>query len=150
MKQTGIIHPQLLELVAAAGHGDMIVVTDAGLKIPRHARRIDLGVTCGVPTVAQVVRALSSELVVEAATLASEFEDWNPEVCAEVRSLLEVVPDERPHADLMADMADQAYAYVKTGECTAYSSVVLHCGVNYLDDAVALYRSLHPDRPAPF
>ena len=150
MKQHHVIHPELSAALAAAGHGDLIVLADAGLKIPDGRRRIDLGLTCGVPTVAQVLAAVSGELVIEAATVASEFEDWNPDVYAEVRGLLTVEPDHRPHAELMADLATTAFVYVKTGECTAYSSVVLQCGVSYLDDAVEQYRRLHPDRPAPF
>jgi D-ribose pyranase len=150
MKTTGILHPELLEILAAAGHGDVILLADAGLRIPEERVRIDLAVTCGVPTMAQVVDAVKSELVIEAATVAAEFEDWNPEVYADVVGRLPVTPDTRPHVELMADMAERAFAYVKTGECSAYSSVALVCGVNYLEEAIDLYRRLHPDRPAPF
>jgi len=149
MKTGGILHPELLEVIGAAGHGDVILLADAGLRIPERRRRLDLGVTCGVPTMAQVVEALVPELVVEAAMVATEFEDWNPEVYADVVGRLPVVPGALPHQELMADMAERAFAYVKTGECSAYSSVALVCGVNYLDDAVELYMELHPDRP-PF
>jgi D-ribose pyranase len=150
MKTSGILHPELIEILAAAGHGDVILLADAGLRIPEDRDRIDLGVTCGVPTMAQVVEAVASELVIEAATVATEFEDWDPEVYADVVRRLPVTPDTRPHVELMADMAERAFAYVKTGECSAYSSVALVCGVNYLEEAVDLYRRLHPDRPAPF
>lgn len=148
MKQRGILHPELLDLIASAGHGDIIVLTDAGLKVPAGARRIDLGLTCGVPTIMDVVRAVNEELVVEAATVATEFREWNPEVYAATMELLPVEPDERPHQELMDDMASRAYAYVKTGECTAYASVALVCGVNYLDEAIDLYTSLHGEPPS--
>lgn len=149
MKLSGILHPELLDLIAAAGHGDVIVLADAGLKIPEDRTRLDLALTCGVPTMAQVVEAVKSDLVIEAATVAAEFEDWNPEVYADVVGRLPVAPDTQSHGELMADMAERAYAYVKTGECSAYSSVALVCGVNYLDAAVDLYQKLHPDRPSP-
>ena len=150
MKTGGILHPELLDLIATAGHGDVIVLADAGLRIPTSTARLDLAITCGVPTMAQVVDAVKQELVIEAATVAAEFEDWNPEVYTDVISRLPVVPDARPHVDLMADMAERAFAYIKTGECSAYSSVALVCGVNYLDDAVDLYKNLHPGAPEPF
>jgi D-ribose pyranase len=150
MKKRGILHPKLLDVLAAAGHGDVIVLADAGLRIPEERTRIDLGLACGIPSVAQVVDAVKQELVIEAAIVATEFEDWNPEVYAEVVRSLPVTPTTRPHGELMEDMAGRAYAYVKTGECSAYSSVVLVCGVNYLDEAVELYTKLHPDRPSPF
>ena len=148
MKQRGILHPELLDLIAAAGHGDIIVLTDAGLRVPKGARRIDLGLTCGVPTVVDVVRAVGEELVIEAATVATEFREWNPDVYAATIAELPVVPDERPHQELMDDMAETAYVYVKTGECTAYASVALVCGVNYLDEAIDLYTEIHGKPPA--
>lgn len=150
MKRSGILHPELLDLIAAAGHGDVIVLADAGLRIPATTARLDLAITCGVPTMAQVVDAVKEELVIEAATVATEFEDWNPEIYNDVVSRLPVVPDTQSHVDLMADMATRAFAYIKTGECSAYSSVALVCGVSYLDDAVDLYKKLHPGAPDPF
>lgn len=145
MKLSGVLHPELIEVLAAAGHGDVIVLADAGLKIPQDRYRIDVGVACGVPSVAQVLAAVSEELVIEDAIVASEFADWNPSVHGEVLGILEVEPTEVPHAELMADMADRAYCYVKTGECTAYSSVALVCGVNYMQAALDLYAELHPE-----
>lgn len=150
MKQKGILHPELLDLIAAAGHGDVIVLADAGLRIPTTTARLDLAITCGVPTMAQVVEAVKHELVIEAATVATEFEDWNPDVYNDVVGRLPVVPGTKSHVDLMAEMADTAFAYIKTGECSAYSSVALVCGVNYLGEAVDLYKKLHPGAPDPF
>ena len=148
VKQRGILQPGLRDLIASSGHGDVIVLTDAGLRVPKGARRIDLALTCGVPTIVDVVRAMNEELVIEAATVATEFNVWNPEVYAETMAVLPVTPDERPHLELMADMAERAYAYVKTGECSAYASVALVCGVNYLEEAIDLYEKLHGHPPA--
>jgi len=150
MKTSGVLHPELLDLIAAAGHGDVILLADAGLRIPAGKARLDLGIACGVPSMAQVLAAVRQELVVEAAMVATEFADWNPEVHGEVVSLLDVEPAEKPHAELMAEMAENAFAYVKTGECSAYSSVALVCGVNYLEEAIELYKKLHPGAPDPF
>ena len=143
MKTSGVLHPGLLDLIASAGHGDLIVLADAGLRIPSDKLRIDLGLTSGVPTMAQVVAAVKQDLVIEAATLAAEFPEWSPDTYADVVALLDVRPTAMPHAELMAEMAQKAYAYVKTGDCAAYSSVVLQCGVSYLDEAIALHRALH-------
>ncbi len=148
MKKHGILHPELLDVIASAGHGDVIVLTDAGLRVPKGARRIDLGLSCGVPSIVDVVSAVRDELVIEAATVATEFNAWNPEVYAATMAVLPVEPDERPHQDLMDDMAQRAYAYVKTGECSAYASVALVCGVNYLEEAIDLYTEIHGEPPS--
>lgn len=148
MKQGGILHPELLGLIAAAGHGDIIVLTDAGLKIPEDAYRIDLALTCGVPTIVDVVRAVRQELVIEDAIVATEFSEWNPEVYTATMKELPVEPSAKAHLELMDEMAKTAYAYVKTGECSAYASVALVCGVNYLDEAIDLYTEIHGEPPA--
>ncbi|MEN8233474.1 MAG: D-ribose pyranase [Actinomycetota bacterium] len=148
MKQRGILHPEILDLIGAAGHGDIIVLTDAGLRVPEGAHRIDLALTCGVPSIVDVVRAFKEELVIEAATVATEFEQWNPEVYAATMAELPVEPDAKPHRKLMDEMAETAYAYVKTGECSAYASVALVCGVNYLEEAIDLYTEIHGEPPA--
>ncbi|MEN8114853.1 MAG: D-ribose pyranase [Actinomycetota bacterium] len=148
MKQRGILHPEVLDLIAAAGHGDIIVLTDAGLKVPEDAYRIDLALTCGVPTIVDVVRAFKEELVIEDAIVATEFSEWNPEVYAATMAVLPVEPSAKPHHVLMAEMAETAYAYVKTGECSAYASVALVCGVNYLEEAIGLYTEIHGEPPA--
>lgn len=148
MKQGGILHPEILDLIAAAGHGDVIVLTDAGLKVPDGAYRIDLALTCGVPSIVDVVRAFKEELVIEDAIVADEFSEWNPEVYAATLAELPVEPSAKPHRELMEEMAASAYAYVKTGECSAYASVALVCGVNYLEEAIDLYTELHGEPPA--
>ncbi len=148
MKPDRLIHPELVALLAEAGHGDTIVLADAGLKIPSSARRIDLGLTCGVPSMIQVLEAVLPELVVESAVVAAEFAAWNPQVYAKIADALPVTAQTSPHAELMTEAAASAYAYVKTGECTAYSSVVLVAGVSYMQDALDLYQSIHGELPS--
>jgi len=147
MKRNGVLHPELLDVIASAGHGDVIVLTDAGLKVPPAARRIDLGLTCGVPSIVDTIKAVAGELVIESAIVANEVEERNPRVHKLVIAELPVEPSTVAHADLMADMASRAYVYVKTGECSAYASVALVCGVNYLGEAIDLYEQLHGTRP---
>ena len=58
MKRTGILHAELSGLVAAMGHGDTLVIGDAGLPVPPGVRCIDLAVSPGVPRFQQVVDAV--------------------------------------------------------------------------------------------
>lgn len=142
MKGRGILHPELAAAIAEIGHGDALVLADAGLRIPAGARAIHLELTCGVPSMEACVRAVVGELVVERALIATEFAEWNPEVHGAVCAKLPVVPEEVPHESLMADMAARAKLYVKTGECSAFASVALIGGVSYFDEAVALHDRL--------
>lgn len=146
MKGNGILHPELSAALAEMGHGDAIILADAGLRIPEDAFAIHMEITCGVPTMEQVVAAVATELVIEKAIVATEFEEWNPSVFDAVRRLLPATPETMPHDALMAQMATRAKVYVKTGECSAYASVVLIGGVSYFDEAVALHQRFISER----
>ncbi len=146
MRRGGVLHPELAAALADLGHGDAIVLADAGLRIPTDSRAIHLELTCGVPSMDRVVAAVVAELVVERVIVATEFAEWNPAVHAAVCASLPVMPETVPHETLMADMAERAKLYVKTGECSAFASVVLIGGVSYFDEAVALHERLTAER----
>ncbi|GAL24430.1 carbohydrate transport protein [Vibrio variabilis] len=44
MRTERILHPELAKALAQLGHGDIVLVTDAGFPIPADANRVDLGI----------------------------------------------------------------------------------------------------------
>ena len=66
-------------VIAEMGHTDGLTVADAGLPVPIGVDRIDLAVSPGVPTFAQVLEAVASELKVEEIVVAREAFDVNPD-----------------------------------------------------------------------
>jgi D-ribose pyranase len=57
VKRSPLLHAELSQVIASLGHGDMLVLGDAGLPIPDGPRRIDLAVARGVPRLADVLEA---------------------------------------------------------------------------------------------
>jgi D-ribose pyranase len=132
VKRTALLHSELSQVIATMGHGDMLVIGDAGLPIPDGPRRIDLALTPGVPRVAEVLKAVLSELQVERALLAREAVEGRatgelPEWCA---GQLEVVPETVSHEELKR-LSARARAVVRTGECTPYANIILCAGVTF-------------------
>jgi D-ribose pyranase len=129
MKKNGILHNELARVIASLGHGQLLVVGDAGLPVPRGVRCIDLAVTAGVPTFVEVLRAVLGEMQVERAVLATETGLRSPHVAAAVRELLGSTPiQQMAHDELKAASVD-AVAVVRTGEFTPYANVLLYAGV---------------------
>jgi len=129
MKRTALLHAELSEVVARLGHGDLLVIGDAGLPIPDGPRRIDLAVAPGVPPFRDVLAAVLSEMQVESAVVAVELAARNPAVEAEIRQRLAAVPIATlPHEDFKA-LTRTARAMVRTGECSPYANVILRAGV---------------------
>ena len=136
MKRGTILNPDLARLVASVGHGDLVVVADAGLPIPPGVARIDLAYAPGRPPFLDVLDALLEELEVERATVAAELPAVAPEPfvkALQARLLarpkvaargLEVVSHEALKA-----LTAKARVVIRTGEFTPYANVVLSCGV---------------------
>lgn len=127
MKKSGILNRHLAGAIAELGHGDTVLVCDAGMPIPPGPRVIDLAFRAGTPSFAEVVDGLLDELVVEGATAAREVRDVNPEAAALLDGhfpWLEVVP----HDELKA-LTAAARLVVRTGEAQPYANVLLRCGV---------------------
>ncbi|MER6953873.1 MULTISPECIES: D-ribose pyranase [unclassified Streptomyces] len=127
MKKAGILNRHLAGALAALGHGDGVLVCDAGMPIPDGPRVVDLAFLAGVPSFAEVVEGLLTELVVEGATAAEEIRDANPAAAA----LLE---EHFPglgfvsHEELKR-LSAGARLVVRTGEARPYANVLLRCGV---------------------
>ncbi|MFE0178468.1 D-ribose pyranase [Streptomyces sp. NPDC059002] len=127
MKRSGILNRHLAGALAELGHGDGVLVCDAGLPIPAGPRVVDLAFRAGVPSFAEVLDGLLDELVVDGGTAALEVREANP---ATARLLAERLPalDLIAHEELKRRAAD-ARLVVRTGEARPYANVLLRCGV---------------------
>ena len=126
MRNSGIWHPRLASVIAAAGHGDLIAIVDAGMPVPLGVEIIDLIWARNEPGFVPVLRAVVGECVIEKATVATEM---TSAVDVE-RALAHLALARIPHESLRA-MTAQARVVIRTGEATAYHNVVLECGVAF-------------------
>ncbi|MEU1349778.1 D-ribose pyranase [Streptomyces sp. NPDC005775] len=127
MKRSGILNRHLAGALAELGHGDEVLVCDAGMPIPPGPRVVDLAFRAGVPSFAEVLDGLLDELVVEGATVAEEVRTAAPGtdrlLAARLPGLVYV-----SHEELKARTV-RARLVVRTGEATPYANVSLRCGV---------------------
>ena len=123
MKKGPLLNAQLSALIARMGHGDMLVIGDAGLPVPPGVPCIDLAVSPGLPGIMPVLAAVLSELQVEEAVIAEEA---SPTLAAAFRAQ---TPCEAISHDALKELSAQARAVVRTGEFTPYANIVLKSGV---------------------
>jgi D-ribose pyranase len=130
VKRTALLNSDLSQVIASLGHGDMLVIGDAGLPIPDGPRRIDLAVTRGVPLLTDVLQAVLTEMQVESMVVADEalnaakaLPGWYPQS-------LGIAPQTVSHEEFKRRSA-RARAIVRTGECTPYANIILVAGVSF-------------------
>lgn len=134
MKKTPLLNAALSRLIASLGHGDMVVIGDAGLPVPPGVELIDLALTHGIPDFISTLNVVLSEMQVERHVLAQEILDKQP---APLRALEELSADgalgerEWLSHDQFKVLSRQARAIVRTGECQPYCNIVLVAGVTF-------------------
>lgn len=130
MKKGKLLHGEISQLVAEMGHGDTILIGDAGMPIPEGVKRIDLALMEGEVPFLKAVEAVLSELQVEAAFIAEEMEEISPKMKSD---LIQEFDDHvewkvLTHEGLKKKSAG-CKAAIRTGEFTPYSNVILQAGV---------------------
>lgn len=132
MLKGGILNPQMARVLAELGHKDTLIVSDAGLPMPKDVERIDLAWKPNEPGYIEVLQEVLKYIVVEKAILAEELKTVSPEMH---KKILETLPKDIPieyvpHVELKKQSQD-ARAIIRTGEFTPYPSVILVCGCAY-------------------
>lgn len=75
-----VLNSDISSVISRLGHTDTLVVCDAGLPIPKSTTRIDMALTRGVPSFMQVLGVVTNEMQVEAAIIAEEIKQHNPQL----------------------------------------------------------------------
>jgi D-ribose pyranase len=124
--QSGILHPQLLALLARVRHTNTLVIADSMFPSWPGLIEVDLSLVYGVPTVPQVLSAVLANWKCGTAWMAGEFEKHNPvAVLEEFRGAFGAVPLVlEPHLQLK-ERVPRALGLIRTGEARIYTNVVL-------------------------
>ncbi len=131
MKKGRILNKYLNEAIADMGHGDCMVISDAGFPIPEDAKRIDLAIEADLPGIAQILDLVMSDFIYERCIVAEEQRDYNPELFKKVTALSDRCAVETvPHAELIARYPKDAKFIVRTGGFEPWGNVVLYSGVD--------------------
>lgn len=131
MKRAGILNQPLSRVIAGLGHGDVLMVVDAGYPIPRGADRVDLALARDLPDLRTVLGVLHGELIVEGVVVANEVPTNNAPLDTWLRATFAGAEFRtRPHAEMLSAVAAEAKAFVRTGAFDPWGNVGLVSGVD--------------------
>lgn len=129
MKKTKMINSDMSRVIAQMGHFDKLSIGDAGMPVPMGTEKIDLAVDNGIPSFMQVLTNVLKELEVQRIYLAEEIKTENPKMLENIKALMPETPITfMPHSDMKQDL-NNCHAFVRTGEMTPYSNIILESGV---------------------
>ena len=131
MKKSRILNKYLNTAIADMGHGDLIIIADAGFPIPDDAKRIDLAIEMDVPSIEQILGLVMSDLIYEECIVAEEQKSFNRPLFEKVTTLCSRCPVTTiTHAELIAVMPAKAKYIVRTGAFEPWGNVILRSGVD--------------------
>jgi D-ribose pyranase len=129
MLQNGILNPGLLSLLARVRHTNRLVIADWAFPYWRDMEVVDLALVKGIPTVPDVLEALSPNFKVGEIWQAEEFLVGNPqETIGRFDTCFSRFPEVRitrlPHLKFK-ELVPEAIGLVRTGDPTAYGNLIL-------------------------
>src|SRR5690348_8746648 len=130
MKRGGLLNRDLSAAIASMGHGDVLMVVDAGFPIPATANRIDLAVARDLPDLRTVLALIHQEFIAEVVTVAAEMAEYNPRLQEWLRSeFADSTFEPVAHSEMLATVPFGAKAIVRTGAFDPWGNIALRSGV---------------------
>lgn len=129
LRNGGILNPRLLSFLASAGHGDVVVVADAGLPGPNGAPVVDLSLVPGVPSFADTTAAVLRALAVDSAVVAREAQEQG--TLGILQEVLAELPTKAVSHEDLKRLTRSAHVVIRTGECRPFANVALIAGTTF-------------------
>jgi D-ribose pyranase len=129
MKETGAINRGIDAAISKQGHGDLLMVTDAGFAIPLGVEVIDLSLDENKPMVLEVLEMLKKYFSVEKMIMANETKIISPTLFSNIsKAFGDDIPVETIEHPALKEMSKTVKAIIRTGDFTAYGNVILVSG----------------------
>lgn len=126
MRKGGIINGRLMGALAGLGHTDAVVITDAGLPIPKECEVVDLALVKGIPSFLDVLRAVLNEIVVERYVLFAPMEQANPAMYETVTGLLPMQQRELLGPEEFVEAVKSTKIVVRSAEFSPCCNMILY------------------------
>jgi D-ribose pyranase len=129
MKEIGIVNRELARVISEQGHGDWLMVVDAGFAIPKDADVIDISLSENCPMVIDTLTELKKFFSVEKLIFANDTKSVSPSLFASITGLFgEDVPVEMVTHPQIKELSHKVKAVIRTGDFTAFANVILVSG----------------------
>ena len=131
MNRNRLLNAELSHAIATMGHGDLMIVCDAGFPIPSTAWRIDLAIVPDLPDLETVLGVIAQNMIAERVGYADVLGKHNALLLEKVKRLFPDA-DHEPvkHEAILTEMAAKAKAIVRTGAFDPWGNILLYSGVD--------------------
>lgn len=131
MNRNRLLNAELAHAIASMGHGDLMIVCDAGFPIPSSAWRIDLAITPDVPDLETLLTPIAESFIAEKVSYADTLPVNNAPLLRKIERLFAGAEFEPiRHETILSEMAGKAKVIVRTGAFDPWGNILLYSGVD--------------------
>lgn len=131
MKRHGPLNLPLSQAIASMGHGDLMIVCDAGFPIPNQVTRVDLAAAQDIPDLETVLTVINDAFIAERVGYAAEMADNNAPLRDKVhRIFADAEFMTWSHEEILGQIAAKAKVIVHTGAFDPWGNILLYSGVD--------------------
>jgi D-ribose pyranase len=129
MKEVGTVNRGIAKIISEQGHGDLLMVVDAGFAIPKELEVVDISLAENKPMVLEVLAELRKFFSVEKMIMANQTKETSPTLFEAIsKSFGESIPIETIEHTELKQLSKTVKAVIRTGDFTAYGNVILVSG----------------------
>ena len=129
-----LIHPEILQALAAAGHGSKVLITDSNYPVATHsgpnASLVILNLVPGKLSVTEVLETLLAAVPIEAVEVMTPGKGEEPSIFPEIRELTKLNLELRTRSEFYeVARSEDVCLVVMTGEQRTFACAILTIGV---------------------
>ncbi|MCA9952712.1 MAG: RbsD/FucU family protein [Anaerolineales bacterium] len=126
MLNSGILNPQILDLLARIRHTNTIVIADRGFPYWPTIETVDITLVNNIPTVLQVLAAIRTNFNIGRAWMAIEFQTYNSMAVRDAFAIgLAGIPTRYEQNDLFKQRVPNAIGLIRTADTVPYANIIL-------------------------
>src|SRR5206468_2375585 len=126
MLKTGILNPHIHDLLCRIRHTNTLVIADRGFPFWPMIETVDISLVDGVPTVLQVLHAITPNFTIGEIYMAKEFLEANTAVTHQAFSAAfgKIPVNYEPHIEFKKRVPG-AIGLIRTGDTIQYANMIL-------------------------
>lgn len=130
-KTNKILNPKLNSVISGMKWGEILIIADAGLPVPKQVDKLDLSICSGKPVLEDLLPLIKDSLVFDKVIVASEMEKANEKKFSYVKEMFGDKFETMGNLDWEEQLLPKATLVVQTGETTPYGNVIFVAGLDF-------------------
>ncbi len=136
-KTNKILNVKLSSVITGLRWGEVIIIADAGLPVPKGVETLDLSICEGKPVLEDILPLMKESLTYDRVIVATEMEKTNKKKFDYVKEMFSEKFETMGNLQWEEEFLPKAKLVVQTGETSPYGNVIFVGGLDFFQLGMA-------------